>query len=98
MDAAVVIKVVDVDPDVVFGVRVIGVPFLVDPFAFQASKETLHRCVIPAIPLPAHASERCRLPSVRSRSARWCTGIPDPSGTSLLAADVSGRSPAAKPG
>src|SRR5882762_9811830 len=55
MDATVVIKVVDVGPDVVFGMRVIGVPFLVDPFAFQASEETLHRCVIPAIPLPAHA-------------------------------------------
>jgi hypothetical protein len=35
MDATVVVKVVDVGPDIVFGVLVIGVPFLVDPFAFQ---------------------------------------------------------------
>jgi hypothetical protein len=45
MDAPVVIKVVNVGPDIAFGVCVIGVPFVVDPFAFQASKETLHWCV-----------------------------------------------------
>lgn len=45
MNAPVVVKAVDVGPDVAFGMRVIGVPFLVDPFAFQTSKESFYRRV-----------------------------------------------------
>jgi len=54
MDAPVVIKVVDVGPDVALGLRVIRVPFLVDPLVLQASEEPFNRRVIPAVSLSAH--------------------------------------------